>query len=643
VKNKGAGLAYLTTRGGTEDVTLWKVTGRASGGGLLYFWTTSRINILDCSFEPAGENWIGSSSDAVHGRGREGVWIEDTIIRGVCEDVMNTYGQTMVVTPGSRSERQRVQHPHAHPPQRRGRRAVSRRQAAGRRDRRRRREAGVLQSQDRHVLGHGIVRDVKDGRFTLSTNIPDIDTWQSGDERNATTVYNTAEAARFVVRDSRLWTRCASASSSRRAGARSSAIRSTASPRRPCSSPMNPNGLRGRPAPTCGSRGTRSARTISATCRENRAFLAVDPADISIYTRHLRANPKGPIDHTSFITRGQYANSHVKIIGNTFHDWRGGGISVRNARNVRVEDNLFLPPADDDVMRKALARDPIRDGHFRRNLLRQRGRRSGTRQPLRRSSEGDHSILRDQAVNHILAADNQSTAVDTRGLDVRLTFSEWFGTRSEDTAREGKNSAELQGAVHGPGRLGGGLVLDGKDARAVLRASPEVGGKSRTQFSLAVWVRSSSAEKGSSQVLYSQADANRGVVLAIDNGRLIGGVWQDEQAFWLDLGPVLSDTWQHVSLVFNGAAGTLRAFMNGIEAATAKGNVPAQLDATNADAVLGAATAPSASPQIASSRGVNQPRGDRHRRVSSLQSCPIPHRCLHSIASSTHRMITIAA
>jgi len=93
-------------------------------------------------------------------------------------------------------------------------------------------------------------------------------------------------------------------------------------------------------------------------------------------------------------------------------------------------------------------------------------------------------------------------------------------------------------------------------------------------------------------VLFSQADANRGVVLAIDNGRLIGGVWQDEQAFWLDLGPVLSDTWQHVSLVFNGAAGTLRAFMNGIEAATAKGNVPAQLDATNADAVLGAATAP---------------------------------------------------
>jgi hypothetical protein len=88
---------YLVTRSGTENVTLSGIDGRASGGGTLRFWQTSGVNILDCRFEPDGENWISSSADGVHGRGREGVWIENTIFRGICEDIMNTYGQTIVV------------------------------------------------------------------------------------------------------------------------------------------------------------------------------------------------------------------------------------------------------------------------------------------------------------------------------------------------------------------------------------------------------------------------------------------------------------------------------------------------------------------------------------------------------------------
>ena len=97
VKNKRGGVIYLATRGSTENVTLSSVTGLASGGGHLRFSSTSAINILDCRFEPDGDNWISSSADSVHGRGREGVWIENTLIRGICEDVMNTYGQNMVV------------------------------------------------------------------------------------------------------------------------------------------------------------------------------------------------------------------------------------------------------------------------------------------------------------------------------------------------------------------------------------------------------------------------------------------------------------------------------------------------------------------------------------------------------------------
>ena len=588
VKNKGAGLAYLTTRGGSDDITLWKVTGRASGGGLLYFWQTSRINILDCSFEPAGENWIGSSSDAVHGRGREGVWIENTIIRGVCEDVMNTYGQTMVVTPDDDPNDNVINL----------RMLIRPSSEAGAQFRVGDTNAENASVGDKlvffnprtgHVLGHATVRDMQGGRCTLSTAIPGIDTWEPGDTRNSTVVYNTAAAARFYVRDSRFM-------DSMRFGIYIKAqggvmfhntFDGFSSP--PVFVANEPEWPEGPPGTDVWLQGNTFSQNNFGYMSRNRAFTVVDPADISIYTRHLRP-PDAPADYTGFITRGQYANSHVKIIGNTFHDWRGTGVSVRNARNVTVDDNLFLPPATDEVMRATLGRDAARGGRFAAIFFDSVSGGSVRGNRFVGLAEGDAGILKDQQVDDLVSADNLASRVDRNGLEVYLPFNEWFGNRYE-AAGASKSHAEIQGVKHEAGRLGAGLTFDGQSSRAVLHNSPEVGGKPATQFTVALWLRAE-GDSPSPQVLYAQADAKRGVVLAIDKGRLIGGVWQGDKGAWTDLGPAVAGVWQHVALTFDGPAATLRGFVDGLEVASTKESVPARVDPTTADATFGGASTP---------------------------------------------------
>src|SRR5699024_11207227 len=108
-------------------------------------------------------------------------------------------------------------------------------------------------------------------------------------------------------------------------------------------------------------------------------------------------------DFRAFITRGQYAASHMKFVGNVFHDWRGFGISVRNSRNVQIADNLFLPPVNDDVMRHTLAEDPTLNangrGVYSAIFLDSVGgvRISGNR--FRGLATGDRSVTTDQDVS----------------------------------------------------------------------------------------------------------------------------------------------------------------------------------------------------------------------------------------------------
>ncbi len=588
VKNKRGGVIYLSARGASENVTLSGVTGLASGGGHLRFSPSSGINILDCRFEPDGEDWISSSADSVHGRAREGPWIENTLIRGICEDVMNTYGQSMVIVADDDANDTvmsiRVFDGSVEstgPPMLRlptGDSIMTGDQLV------------FFNPKTGAVLGYARVQAIANGRVTLSQAVPGIDTWETGDGRSATMVYNTRVAARFFVRDSRVTdsmrfaiyikARGGVVFNCQFEGLSGPSILATNEPEWP----------EGPPATHLWVQGCTFSQNNYGYMSRHRAFMVVDSADISVYTRRLR-DPAEPAGYTAHLTRGQYANAHLKLVGNVFHEWRGMGIAVRNARNVLIRDNLFLAPADDAVMRQTLAKDPefahAGRGGFAAIFL---ASVSGVRLAGNRAHglpEGDRVIARAADAVDVQEIDNTTHSPRGVGPAVALSFGEWFGTTSLEAPSVGaaRDRVELHGAVHRAGRLGAGLFFDGRGSPAVLAATGDTGGQALPALSVALWAYPERGG-GATPVLLAQGDRQRGLVIAINRARWVAGLWHDGQEAWLDLGPAGMERWQHLALVYDGSSGTVRGWVDGLELAVARQGVPPRFGGPPADTAL---------------------------------------------------------
>ncbi|NJL31792.1 MAG: hypothetical protein HC898_09265 [Phycisphaerales bacterium] len=406
LKNKKAGVTYLVTSSNSHDVTMSNIKGQAMGGGVLRFWQTSGINILNCRFEPHEDNWISTTSDGVHGRGREGVWIEDTTFRSICEDIMNTYGSNFVTVEDedpadaviSIREYDRT-NPDTSP--------------------RRLPSTGDLSVGDAllffnpnsgKIIGRANVTAIsEDGRYTLSRTVADVDPWRHGGHNRITMIYSKTSVGRFYVRDSRFM-------DSLRFGiyikAEGGVIFNThfeGLASTPIFAANEPEWPEGPPPSYLWLQGNTFAQSNYDYQTRNRSFLVVDPAAISIYTRRFR-DPQAPGDFRGYLTRGQYACSHMKILGNRFEDWRGMAVSVRNARNVRIADNLFLAPADDQVMRNTMAGDPLvphgQTGAYTAIYLDSVNGVQLYRNRFIGLPDGDHTITQGQDVNAIIQADN---------------------------------------------------------------------------------------------------------------------------------------------------------------------------------------------------------------------------------------------
>jgi hypothetical protein len=356
IKNKKAGVLYLVTRGGSEDVTMWKFDCQASGGGLLRNWATDAINILDTSIRPNNKRWISTTSDGIHGRGREGVWVENLFIEGICEDIMNTYARTLAVKADDNPNDNVISlFLNERDPKIRNKRQL-RKLGAGDSPR-----VGdklmFFNPNNGNVIGYAIVTKVDESRYTLSNPVPGIDEWQTDSEPRATMVYNMQSAARFVVRDSNFESsmRYAIYIKAPHCMIFGNTFKNMASP--PVYAANEPGWPEG-PAPShLWIQGNTFADNNFSYMAKHRAFLNVDPACISVYTRSF--GQKGKDDFNAYVTHGQYANSNVKIIGNQFTDWRGMCISVRNARNIRITDNVFHNAIiEEPILRKTLANDP---------------------------------------------------------------------------------------------------------------------------------------------------------------------------------------------------------------------------------------------------------------------------------------------
>lgn len=590
VKNKNAGLIYLTTRGSSNNITLSRVTGRASGGGTLRFWATSGINVLDSRFEPDDRYWISSSADGVHGRGREGVWIENTVIRGVCEDIMNTYGRTMALKPDDNPGDDTILlggYENA------VRQSKGQLRPIGEDDLRTGDRLVFFSPQTGKVLGYSDVLSRDGDRVKLSQKIDGVVPWTGNNPRELTMVYSVNSVGNFVVRDSKFMDsmRIGIYIKARGGMIFGNTIEGQSAPA--IFAANEPEWPEGPPATHLWVQGNTFSQNNYGYMSRHRDFIVVDPAEISVYTRRFR-DPSAPDDHRAFVSHGQHASSHVKIIGNTFHDWRGMGVSIRNARNVQVRDNLFLPPVQDTTLRQTLAADPSmgKDGSGRYAALFfssvDGAQITGNR--FVGLPEGDQQIVREEQVAGVVASDNRADPSDRRKPDVSLSFSEWFGNTS--LGSDTKSTVELHGAKHAAGRLGAGLLFDGKDARATLRLSSDVGAQGWSQLSVTLWLRPEASSFTSTQIVYCHGDTQRGVVLAIADQRLIAGIWEAGKGAWIDLGPSVDDTWQHVALVFDGPAKSLRGYVNGAETQSATNSTPTRLTAIPTPATFGSTPAP---------------------------------------------------
>jgi hypothetical protein len=299
----------------------------------------------------------------------------------------------------------------------------------------------------------------------------------------------------------------------------------------------------------------------------NRDFMVVDPADISIYTRRFR-DLSEPDDFRANLTRGQYANSHMKLLGNVFHDWRGMGISLRNARNARIEDNVFLPPVNDEVMRKTLAGDPPMSadgrGRYAAIFLDSVGGVNVSGNRFHGLPAGDRALVKAEDVAGLTEADNVASPTTAADL-IALSFDEWFGEVSvaKNTRGESVGKVQLGSGQHRAGRLGGGLFFVGGEP-AILAELPLSEASSLTSFGFGIWVR---VEKPSErrEVVARLGDHLHGITVLVEAGRWranIAGVGRDES---IDLGAVLPGLWQHLALRFDGPARVLRGHVDGVE------------------------------------------------------------------------------
>ena len=574
VKNKRGGVRYLVTDSRSGDITMWRIRARAAGGGLLRFWQTSGVNLLECDFQPVDREWIGSTSDGIHGRGREGVWVEDTILRGVCEDIMNTYAIDLVVFPDDHPD-DRVIALRRHL-RKGGKFPIPGADQVGPGD-----KLVFFNPQSGKSLGHAMVRSrLPGGRFRLSNAIEGIDTWEKGDGKRATMVYNPAVAARFYVRDSRMMdsmrfgifikAQHSVMFNTHFEGLAAAAIFAANQPDWPEGPPPTHLWIQGN---------TFNQNTISYMSR-HRDYISVDPADISIFTQQLRA-ATDPHSYEARVTRGQYANSHMKIMGNTFRDWRGMGIAVRNSRNVHIRDNLFLPPVDDAVMRRTLASDPALRGD-------ENGQYAGIFLDSVNGAQladnlfvglpgNDRPLAEGSQVANLKVAGNTRQAWKLPAVSVSLPFSEWFGDVSHEPEKTGsvRDRVVLKGAAHVPGRFGAGLRFSGAGSRAVLRPSKDVDMRSATSRTLALWINPEHVS-GPVQVVFDHGrnDGNRGITITIEDGRFAGRAWARDTDCRLDLGPAVPGVWQHITLVHDGERQTFAGYVNGLRTALREHEVP---------------------------------------------------------------------
>lgn len=352
VKQKKAGTLLLTVRSTAEDITLCGVTSGGATNGILRLWGGSGVNVLGCRIEPPPGRWISTSSDGIHGRAREAVWLEDVVIGGVCEDVLNLYATTMGIAaadPSAAATCPTLQD-------------LSRNDSAPGGFRTSPLAVGTVRPGDwlvfcnpaaGQLLGRvRVVAIAENGACTLSAPLAGLQPWDPARGRSNIVAYNESAVAGMVMRDCEirdslrfgafLKARDCVIFHNTFSGLTGPAIQGANEPEWP----------EGPFAQNLWLQDNTFAGNAHGYESRHRAFLSVDPAAVAIYARKLG----GAADPAVL------AANDLRMVGNTFSGWRGMALAVRNARSVQILDNQFEAPLADESMRRMLASDPLLAG-----------------------------------------------------------------------------------------------------------------------------------------------------------------------------------------------------------------------------------------------------------------------------------------
>jgi hypothetical protein len=331
---------------GINKVTLDNVVSYAGSGTFVSYFQTSNVSILNTRLEikPGSNRYVSSSADALHGRGRDGLWIENSKFEAAGDDLFNAYGLNFVLVSQPNSTTLNLGVFSTSTPSDPGDFNTRDIQVGD--------QLAFYNPSTGAVLGRRYVTAVNGTAQTVTLDLPisGLPIFNGAQGKTNMMVMNVDAVANYIIRDSEflnsyrygmfIKANDVYVMGNSFKGGLEAAIFAI-------NEPSWPEGFTPERVRIQGNVFEDNARGAMS---RNRYFLARDPATIMIGTFR---------NSTGSTTANQFANGlnqqhHFQILDNVFNDWRGMAISVRNSRDVTISGNIFNQSFNDLPMRTTL-------------------------------------------------------------------------------------------------------------------------------------------------------------------------------------------------------------------------------------------------------------------------------------------------
>lgn len=352
--NEGPGNGWLVrTRTSTnfrfdnaDGITLDNVTSWASPGAFMIYWQAGNVSLLNVKHEikPGSGRYVSSSADSIHGRSRDGLWIQNSKFEPAGDDLFNAYAVHYAIEtqPSSTTLGLGVYNSSN----------VLDPSAWGTRDFLVGEQVALWDPVTGTVIARRTVTAVNTVTQTATIDRPfDSVTLYNPTltERNMFLI-NVDSVSNYFVRDSQFINSMRFGMivkgndfyllGNEYRGNLEAAIQAI-------NEPSWPEAFIAERLHIQGNAFADNARGAMA---RNRYYLSRDPADIVVGTYH---NTTGSTSGNLFVAdRAQH--HQISILDNVFEEWRGMAISVRNSRSVTIARNVFHASVNDTALRANL-------------------------------------------------------------------------------------------------------------------------------------------------------------------------------------------------------------------------------------------------------------------------------------------------